>query len=78
MQFLMSSHVSLGLLTHLRIWHDNKGQGEMASWYLSKIVVTDLQDNYRLVRNVPIISIRQVSFCSAANCAFIEIVCSVI
>ena len=47
MQFLMSTHLSLGLLTHLRIWHDNKGKGEMASWYLSKIVITDLQDNYR-------------------------------
>ena len=46
MQFMMSSDVSLGVLTHLRIWHDNQGKGEMASWYLSKIVVTDLQDSF--------------------------------
>ena len=49
MQFLMTTHSSVGLLTHIRIWHDNKGKGDMASWYLSKIVITDLQSKYTYV-----------------------------
>ena len=49
MQFLMTTHNSVGLLTHLRIWHDNSGKRDMASWYLSKIIITDLQSKYRYV-----------------------------
>ena len=51
MQFIMSTESSLGLLTHIRIWHDNRGRGEKASWYLSKIVVTDLHEQYRYSKN---------------------------
>ena len=30
-------------MTHLRIWHDNSGKSEYASWYLKYIIVHDLQ-----------------------------------
>ena len=29
----------------MRIWHDNSGQNENASWYLKHIIVNDLQTN---------------------------------
>jgi PLAT/LH2 domain len=34
---------SLGLLNCIRIWHDNSGQGQSASWFLKYIIVRDLQ-----------------------------------
>lgn len=43
----MSSHVLLGDLSYVRIWHDNSGEGNDASWYLHKIVVTDLQTDQK-------------------------------
>ena len=36
---------SLGNLTYLKIWHDNSGKGDMASWFLKHIIVHDLQTN---------------------------------
>ncbi len=34
---------SLGLLNYLRLWHDNTGHGQSASWFLKYIIVRDLQ-----------------------------------
>ena len=39
----MCSSRSLGLLNYMRIWHDNSGEGQSASWYLKYIIVRDLQ-----------------------------------
>ena len=33
----------MGNLNYVKIWHDNSGEGEMASWYLKHIIVHDLQ-----------------------------------
>ena len=33
----------LGDLTYLRIWHDNSGLGDYASWYLKFVIIQDLQ-----------------------------------
>jgi hypothetical protein len=33
----------LGVPVTLKIWHDNKGQEKKAGWYLSKVIVVDLQ-----------------------------------
>ncbi len=33
----------MGSLTFLKIWHDNSGKGEKASWFLNHIIVHDLQ-----------------------------------
>ena len=33
----------LGDLVYIRIWHDNSGQGPMASWFLKSVIVHDLQ-----------------------------------
>ncbi|XP_045211050.2 uncharacterized protein LOC123562481 [Mercenaria mercenaria] len=43
MNFLMATRTCLGDLEYLRIWHDNSGSGNHASWYLSKIEVHDVQ-----------------------------------
>lgn len=39
----MSVETGLGPLLYLRIWHDNSGAGEKASWFLNMINVMDLQ-----------------------------------
>ncbi|XP_070577710.1 polycystin-1-like protein 2 [Ptychodera flava] len=41
--FLMAAPESLGDLVSVTVWHDNSGKGQTASWYLSKIVVHDVQ-----------------------------------
>ena len=41
--FIMSVGSSLGSLSYMRIWHDNSGKGEAASWFLRFIIVHDLQ-----------------------------------
>ncbi|XP_071797300.1 polycystin-1-like [Asterias amurensis] len=41
--FLMSVARPLGNLSHIKVWHDNTGSGESASWYLSQVSITDLQ-----------------------------------
>ncbi|XP_067671591.1 polycystin-1-like [Haliotis asinina] len=42
-QFVMGVSECLGPLSYLRVWHDNSGKGKQQSWYLSKVVVSDLQ-----------------------------------
>ena len=41
--FVMTSRRSLGALQYLRIWHDNTGVGDYASWFLGAVIVRDLQ-----------------------------------
>ncbi|CAF1068198.1 unnamed protein product [Adineta steineri] len=41
--FIMAVPKSLGLLNYMRIWHDNSGQHDKASWFLKYIIVRDLQ-----------------------------------
>lgn len=41
--FVLSTESPLGSLLCLRIWHDNSGEKNKASWYLSMINVMDLQ-----------------------------------
>ena len=33
----------LGKLNFIRIWHDNSGIGDYASWFLGAIIVKDMQ-----------------------------------
>ena len=33
----------MGALNYIRIWHDNTGKGDKASWYLKHVIVHDLQ-----------------------------------
>ena len=32
-------------MIYMRVWHDNAGPGDMADWYLDRIVLTDLAKN---------------------------------
>ena len=41
--FLMTTDHSLGDLNYLRIWTDSSGLGEMSSWYLMSVKITDIQ-----------------------------------
>lgn len=41
--FLMGVSAPLGNLNYLRIWHDNTGKGNMASWHLKFVIVHDVQ-----------------------------------
>ncbi|XP_078692132.1 polycystin family receptor for egg jelly-like [Branchiostoma floridae x Branchiostoma belcheri] len=45
--FLLSVPRCLGNLQYLRVWHDNSGKGRNASWFLDKIIITDLQTEKR-------------------------------
>ncbi|XP_071550540.1 polycystin-1-like [Panulirus ornatus] len=51
--FVMAVPRPLGPLQFLRIWHDNSGKGPNASWYLSYIVLRDVQtgDKYEFICN---------------------------
>ena len=40
---MMNNSRSLGQLSYLRIWHDNTGVGDYASWFLGVVIVKDLQ-----------------------------------
>ena len=40
--FVLSTREKLGDVICLRIWHDDSG-GNESSWFLNKILVTDLQ-----------------------------------
>ena len=33
----------LGFLNYMKIWHDNSGKGDLASWFLKYIIVHDVQ-----------------------------------
>ncbi|XP_077983292.1 polycystin-1-like protein 2 [Glandiceps talaboti] len=46
-RFLMSVPKSLGELLYIRIWHDNSGNGDYQSWYLTQFEMLDLQNNKR-------------------------------
>ncbi|CAF1616393.1 unnamed protein product [Adineta ricciae] len=41
--FIMAVPKSLGRLNYMRIWHDNSGVGNRASWFMKYIVVRNLQ-----------------------------------
>ena len=43
--FVMFTPKCLGNLKHIRIWHDNSGIGEFASWYANIIIIRDIQTN---------------------------------
>lgn len=45
--FVLSVPRRLGSLNYLRIWHDNSGKGSARSWFLSYIVVKDVQTKER-------------------------------
>ena len=44
---------SLGQLSYLRIWHDNTGIGDYASWFLGVVIVRDIQtaQKYQFINN---------------------------
>ncbi|XP_041362675.1 uncharacterized protein LOC121378528 isoform X2 [Gigantopelta aegis] len=48
LHFIMAVPVSLGRLQCLRVWHDNSGNGNWASWYLNRMEVIDLQSGERV------------------------------
>ncbi|XP_074649181.1 polycystin-1-like [Tubulanus polymorphus] len=41
--FLMSVPRPLGQLNYIRVWHDNSGKGQYASWYLKEFLIRDVQ-----------------------------------
>jgi hypothetical protein len=41
--FVFSTHRPLGVPYFIRIWHDNRGPGRHASWFLKYIILHDLQ-----------------------------------
>ncbi|XP_077981779.1 polycystin-1-like protein 2 [Glandiceps talaboti] len=41
--FLLTVPKSLGTLQYLHIWHDSSGLGADASWYLHRVIVSDVQ-----------------------------------
>lgn len=41
----MAVRQSLGPLQYIRVWHDNSGIGESASWFLNYVTVRDLQNS---------------------------------
>ena len=43
----MSALRPLGNLTYLRVWHDNTGRGNYASWHCMAVLVRDVQTNER-------------------------------
>ncbi|VDQ00021.1 unnamed protein product [Trichobilharzia regenti] len=42
-RFLLACPRSLGPLIYIRLWHDNSGVGDKASWYCNYVGVVDLQ-----------------------------------
>ncbi|XP_023932388.1 uncharacterized protein LOC106168381 [Lingula anatina] len=52
-RFLLAVRGPLGDLNYLRIWHDNSGKGQFASWYLKYLLVQDLQtkEKYHFICN---------------------------
>ena len=45
--YIMRCPKSLGNLNYIRIWHDNSGRDKYASWYLSAMIIIDLQTGER-------------------------------
>lgn len=51
--FVLAVPRKLGRLNYCRIWHDNSGEGKFRSWFLSFIVVRDVQtgEKYEFICN---------------------------
>nr|KAG5713885.1 hypothetical protein BaRGS_024512 [Batillaria attramentaria] len=49
MTYIMATTESLGDLRYVRVWHDDSGPGEEASWFLGKFIVEDLQSAERFM-----------------------------
>ncbi|XP_076032915.1 polycystin-1-like [Oratosquilla oratoria] len=47
--FVMTTEGPLGNLNYLRIWHDNTGIDDLATWQLHLVVVRDLQNREKFV-----------------------------
>ncbi|XP_052071968.1 uncharacterized protein LOC127710241 [Mytilus californianus] len=47
--YIMATPDCLGGLTYVRVWHDNSGENDDASWYLHQIVVEDIQTKEKFV-----------------------------
>lgn len=62
--FLMTVNRPLGKLNYIRIWHDNSGEGNMASWYLKFIIVHDLQTREKYINSLIILSRINSNSCS--------------
>ncbi|XP_078663585.1 polycystin-1-like protein 2 [Branchiostoma floridae x Branchiostoma belcheri] len=45
--FLVTTSLPLGALSHIHVWHDNFGHD--SSWYLERIIVTDMQEDTRSI-----------------------------
>ncbi|KAK3091662.1 hypothetical protein FSP39_021645 [Pinctada imbricata] len=41
--FVMGTRECIGPLSYMRVWHDNSGKGKLQGWYLSKVIITDIQ-----------------------------------
>ncbi|OWF53241.1 Location of vulva defective 1 [Mizuhopecten yessoensis] len=47
--FLLAVKRPLGPLNYVHIWHDNSGKGNTASWYMSSMVVRDVQTDDKFI-----------------------------
>jgi hypothetical protein len=56
--FVMSVETPLGPLLYLRVWHDNSGEKEKASWFLNMINIMDLQtgEKYNTIKKLKCLS----------------------
>ncbi|KAL3314593.1 polycystic kidney disease 1-like 2 [Cichlidogyrus casuarinus] len=46
-RFLLAVPRPLGQLKFIRLWHNNAGEGDKASWYCNYVTITDLQNKRR-------------------------------
>ena len=55
-RFVMSVPKKIDDPSVLKIWHDNSGSGNEASWYLNKITLQDIQtqEKYVLTTVIPL------------------------
>ena len=49
LSYILTTSCDLGQLKVLRLWHDDSGEGEDASWYLSRVAVEDLKTGHTRV-----------------------------
>jgi hypothetical protein len=49
--FILATNKSIGNIDYIKIWHDNTGKGNSASWYLDNLVVDDFQTNKKYYFN---------------------------
>lgn len=45
--FILTTKKLIGTIDYIKIWHDNSGRGDSASWYLNYLIVQDLQTNQK-------------------------------